>query len=74
MGFFGIGIEVVIKELWVLFLNSFFLWFLIFYVIFVNIMSIFRGDIMIIIMIGRVNGSFWNVLVLFNKYLVFLNF
>lgn len=73
MGFPGTGIEVVIKELWVLLSNSSFLWFLIPYVTLANIMSISRGDIMIITMTGRANGSFWNVLALPNKHLVFLN-
>lgn len=49
------------------------LWLLLSYISLVSIMSISRGDSMVLTMIRGAKGSFWNVLVLPNKHQVFLN-
>lgn len=49
------------------------LWLLLPYISLVSTISISRGDSMVLIMTRGANGSFWNVLVLPNKHLVFLN-
>ena len=40
---------------------------------YISLVSISRGDSMVLIMTRGANGSYWNVLVLPNKHLVFLN-